>query len=61
MPDDVVQLSLGVVVPADVRIVEGEVLLDQSMLTGESIPVDSGPGRTAYAAQLCDGARLSPR
>lgn len=52
VPDDVVQLSLGVVVPADVRIVEGEVLLDQSMLTGESIPVDSGPGRTAYAGAV---------
>jgi len=52
VPDDVVQLSLGVVVPADVRIVEGEVLLDQSMLTGESIPVDSRPGRTAYAGAV---------
>jgi len=50
--DDVVQLSLGVVVPADVRIIEGEVLLDQSMLTGESIPVDAGPGKTAYAGAV---------
>ena len=52
VPDDVVQLSLGVVVPADVHIIEGEILLDQSMLTGESIPVDAGPGKTAYAGAV---------
>ena len=52
VPGDVVQLSLGVVVPADARIIEGEILLDQSMLTGESIPVDAGPGKTAYAGAV---------
>jgi hypothetical protein len=51
VPGDVVQLSLGVLVPGDVRIIEGSVLLDQSMLTGESMPVDAGPGKTAYAAR----------
>ena len=49
---DVVQLCLGVVVPADARIIEGEILLDQSMLTGESIPVDAGLGKTAYAGAV---------
>src|ERR1700693_1893470 len=34
VPGDVVKLSLGGVVAADVRLVEGNVLLDQSMLTG---------------------------
>ena len=52
VPGDVVQLSLGVLVPGDVRIIEGSVLLDQSMLTGESMPVDAGPGKTAYAGAL---------
>jgi len=33
VPGDVVKLSLGSVVPADVRLTSGEVLLDQSMLT----------------------------
>ena len=33
---DIVKLSLGAVVAADVRLLEGEVLLDQSMITGES-------------------------
>jgi len=49
---DIVQLSLGVVVPADVRLIEGTVLLDQSMLTGESIAEDAGPDKAAYAGAL---------
>ena len=52
VPDDVVQLSLGGIVPADLRILTGTVLLDQSMLTGESIAVDAGVGKTAYAGAL---------
>jgi len=52
VPGDIVQLSLGSVVPADLRIAAGTVLLDQSMLTGESIPAESGPGGTAYAGAL---------
>lgn len=52
VPDDVVQLSLGTVVPADIRIVQGSVLLDQSMLTGESVPTDAGAGARAYAGAL---------
>ena len=35
------KLSLGAVVAADVRLTEGEVLLDQSMLTGESVPIEA--------------------
>ena len=49
VPDDIVHLSLAVVVPADMRIVAGSVMLDQSMLTGESAPVEAGVGKVAYA------------
>lgn len=52
VPGDVVKLSLGAVVAADARLVEGEVLLDQSMLTGESVPIDAGPGVQTYAGAL---------
>ena len=52
VPGDVVKLSLGGVVAADVRICGGDVLLDQSMLTGESVPVDAGAGVQAYAGAL---------
>ena len=52
VPGDIVKLSLGAVVAADVRIREGSILLDQSMLTGESLPVEAGPGTETYAGAL---------
>ena len=45
VPGDVVKLSLGAVVAADVHLTGGEVLLDQSMLTGESVPIEAGARR----------------
>ena len=51
-PGDVVKLSLGAVVPADVRLIEGSVLLDQSMLTGESVPTEAGSGFETFAGAL---------
>ncbi len=52
VPGDLVKLSLGGVVAADVRLTSGEVLLDQSMLTGESIPIEAGAGKETYAGAL---------
>ena len=49
---DLVKLSLGGVVAADVKLTRGEVLLDQSMLTGESVPIEAGPGLQTYAGAL---------
>jgi len=51
-PGDVVKLSLGGVVAADVRLTGGEILLDQSMLTGESVPIEAGAGVQTYAGAL---------
>jgi H+-transporting ATPase len=52
VPGDVVKLSLGAVVAADVRLTAGEILLDQSMLTGESVPIEAGDGVQTYAGAL---------
>jgi len=49
---DLVKLSLGSVVPADVHLTGGSVELDQSMLTGESLPIEAGPGADTYAGAL---------
>jgi H+-transporting ATPase len=52
VPGDAVKLSVGGVVAADVKLLEGTVLLDQSMLTGESVPSEAGPGMQTYAGAL---------
>jgi hypothetical protein len=52
VPGDIVKLSLGAVVAADVRLLQGAVLLDQSMLTGESMPIEAGPSAQTYAGAL---------
>ncbi|WP_082125317.1 HAD-IC family P-type ATPase [Silvibacterium bohemicum] len=49
---DLVKLSLGGVVAADVHLIDGSVLLDQSMLTGESLPKEAGAGVDTYAGAL---------
>ncbi len=52
VPGDLVHMRMGDLAPADIAIGEGSVLLDQSALTGESIPVEAGPGARAYAAAI---------
>lgn len=52
VPGDFVKLSLGAVVAADVCLTGGEILLDQSMLTGESGPIEAGTGMQTYAGAL---------
>ena len=52
VPGDTVKLSLGCVVAADVILVTGDALIDQSMLTGESIPVEAAKGFNTYAGAL---------
>jgi H+-transporting ATPase len=47
-----VKLSLGAVVAADVRLAEGSVQVDQSMLTGESIPIEAGPNFQTFAGAM---------
>ncbi len=52
VPGDIVKLSLGGVVAADVRLISGEVLLDQSMLIGESVPIEGAAGLQTFAGAL---------
>jgi H+-transporting ATPase len=52
VPGDTIRLSLGALVPADAAIVSGSVMVDQSMLTGESVPVDANPGDRVFAGSL---------
>jgi H+-transporting ATPase len=52
VPGDVVRVRVGDLVPADTEVVDGHVSLDQSALTGESVPIDAGPGANAYGASV---------
>ena len=52
VPADVVQVSLGDVIPADIMLLSGSLSVDQSMLTGESAPVETTTGETTYAGGL---------
>lgn len=49
---DLVRVRPGEQIPTDGVIVEGETTIDESMLTGESIPVAKGPGAEVYGATL---------
>jgi H+-transporting ATPase len=52
VPGDAIMLPLGAMVPADASIVSGAVLVDQSMVTGESVPAEADPGGRLYAGSL---------
>ena len=58
---DVVLIKPGEKVPADATVVSGESAVNESMLTGESIPVDKGPGDTLYGATVNGSGSLRAR
>ena len=53
VPGDIIKLRIGNIVPADVQLLQGDYLaLDQSALTGESLPVDKKVNDVAYASTI---------
>lgn len=51
-PGDVVLLRPGDRVPTDGKLIEGRCSIDESMLTGESLPLEKGRGDTVYAGTI---------
>jgi H+-transporting ATPase len=52
VPEDIIHLRMGDFVPADIKLIDGHVQLDQSALTGESLPIEADPGATAYSGSI---------
>jgi H+-transporting ATPase len=49
---DIISIGLGDVVPADAKVVNGELSIDQSILTGESLPVDARQSAIVYSGSI---------
>ena len=52
VPGDVVLVRPGERLPVDGEVLEGASSVDESMLTGESVPVEKAPGDTVYGATV---------
>ncbi|CAN1748373.1 ATPase 7, plasma membrane-type [Linum perenne] len=54
VPGDIISIKLGDIIPADARLLEGDPLkIDQSALTGESLPVTRSPGDVIFSGSTC--------
>jgi len=49
---DIIAVKPGSKIPVDGEVIEGLTAIDESMLTGESIPVEKKPGDKVYAASI---------
>ncbi|HET7558701.1 MAG TPA: copper-translocating P-type ATPase, partial [Limnochordia bacterium] len=58
---DIVWVRPGEKVPVDGDVIEGRSAVDESMLTGESLPVEKGPGDTVIGATLNKSGALKLR
>ncbi len=53
VPGDVIRMRLGDIVPADARLLDGDpVEVDQSALTGESLPAERKPGDAVFSGSI---------
>jgi len=52
MPGDIIVVKPGAKIPVDGLVTEGQSAVDESMLTGESMPVDKKSGDRIYAATI---------
>ena len=55
---DKVLVRPGGLIPVDGHVIEGSATVDQSAITGESMPVDVSSGSKVYAATIAQGGRL---
>ena len=52
VPGDIIRIRIGDFVPADIKIIEGEIQIDQSAITGESIEVEKKSEGIIYSGSI---------
>lgn len=53
VPGDIIRMRLGDIVPGDARLLEGDPIeVDQSALTGESLPIERKPGEAVFSGSI---------
>ncbi len=58
---DVVVVRPGELIPVDGEVIAGHATINQATITGESVPVDAGPGAQVYAATIAQLGSLRVR
>lgn len=56
---DIVHLAAGDMIPADVRILEKDLFISQSSLTGESEPIEKTPSRSVQKESITDYTNIA--
>jgi H+-transporting ATPase len=51
VPSDIISNGLGNIITADTKLITGDLSIDQSILTGESLPVEAHRASIIYAVQ----------
>ena len=52
VPGDIVLVRLGDIVPADAKVIEGHISIDESALTGESLPAERETADVIYSGSI---------
>ena len=59
VPGDIVRIRVGDFVPADVKIIEGEIGVNQSALTGESMEAEKKPNEIVFSGSIVSRGEAS--
>lgn len=59
MPEDHVIVHMGNVIPFDGAVLEGEAMVNQASMTGESLPVRKAEGSTVYAGTVVEEGEIT--